>query len=308
MRSLLSLFALLLLVQTASAQSSTLVREFPRFPKHSIQGMVITSSGLLIQGYNYGQARIFDLNRESNEAIAEFPLGSAGRGNHANAISQSRTYYQGNDIPLLYVSGGQPNDGVLQCHVENIVKTDTGYRAEEVQRITLTNEFVWDMQPTSSYRDVDGFYRIWGAPSFQVDVEEGCLWVFSAIYRTTKAFAQFKDQNRYVVTKLRLPDVSEGNVTLSRKDVLDQIAYDFDVFVTQSGCVHEGKIYYTFGFGRDRASMESSHIRVYDLKTREIVRRLDFTEEIPEEFESCCFYQGELYAVTQKGRLYKIHL
>ncbi len=311
MKSLLSCVLLLAAVAAASATTTpsvTLVREFPRFPGHSIQGMTITAGGLLIQGYNLGQCRIFDLNRESNDPIAEFPLGSAGKDNHANAISMSRTHHAGNEIPLLYVTGGQPTNGMMECHVENIVKTGTGYRAERVQRISLAPEFAWDMQTGSSYETADGFQKIWGAPSFLVDADAGCLWVFSARYRTTKAYLKHKENNRYIATKLRLPAVSEGDVVLTRKDVLDQIVYEFDVLATQSGCIEQGKLYYTFGFGRDRASMESSQIRVYDLRSRELVRRIDLAEEIPEEFESCVFYRNEFYAMTQKGRLYKIKL
>jgi hypothetical protein len=305
------LLGFLMLASAASssfAQSSRLMREFPRFPGHSIQGMAITESGLLIQGYNFGQCRIFDLNRESNEPIAEFPLGSAGKGNHANAVSISRTHHRGNEIPLLYITGGQPADGIMECHVENIVKTDAGYRAEQVQRITLAPEFQWGMDAAVGYQTADGFQRIWGAPSFLVDADAGCLWVFSARYRTTKPYLKHKEENRYIATKLRLPAVGEGDVMLTRQDVLDQIVYEFDALATQSGCVKDGKLYYTFGFGRDRASMESSQLRVFDFKHRYLTLRADFAETIPEEFESCAFYRDEFYAMTQEGRLYRIAL
>jgi len=312
MRSLSSLlFPLAALVASACpavAQFATKVRQFPRNPGHSIQGMCITPGGYLIQAYNFGQCRIFDLNSENDTPIAEFPLASAGKGNHANAVSMSDTHYRRNELPLIYVTGGQPSDGVMECHVENILKTDTGYQAERIQRISLSAEFAWDMKPESKYRSDDGFYKIWGAPTFIVDSQEQCLYIFSAIYRTTKPYAQFKAENRYIVTKLRLPDVSEGDVTLTRHDVIDQIVYDFDVFITQSGCVRESKIYYTFGFGRDQASLESSQLRVYDLRTRAISRGIDLTEEIPEELESCAFYKDKLYVMTQLGNLYRIDL
>lgn len=305
------LFLLLLSVAAAlpaTAQFATKVRQFPRNPGGSIQGMCITPDGYLIQAYNRGQCRIFDLKREGAAPIAEFPFASAGKGNHANCVSLSETHLSGNGIPLLYITGGQPNDGVLECNVENILKSDQGYQAKRVQRITLSGEFVWDMKPSSEFRTADGFYKVWGAPNFIVDSKADCLFVFSAVFRTTKAFAQHKKDNRYVVTKLRLPKPSEGDVTLTRKDVLGQILFDYDVFVTQSGCVRDAKIYYVFGFGRDRASLESSQLRVYDLPSGKIAQRIDLAEEIPEELESCSFYKDELYVMTQKGNLYKITL
>lgn len=290
-----------------AGQVATKVRNFPVNPGHSLQGMVITNDGFLIQAYNHGQCRIFDLNAESSEPIAAFPFGSAGKDNHANAVSLGDVY-RGGAFPLLYVTGGQPSSGVMECHVENILKKGGAYRAERVQRITLSRDFAWDMQPGSSCKDAEGFHKIWGAPTWLVDSREHCLYVFSAVYRTTLAYARFEKDNAYVVTKLRLPAVAEGDVVLTRRDVLDQFLYDFDVFVTQSGCVQDSEIYYTFGFGRTRASRESSQVRAYNLRTRTISRRIDLAEEIPEELEACAFYRGELHVMTQKGNLYKIHL
>lgn len=285
----------------------TKVRQFPRMPGSSVQGMAITDEGLLVQAYDGGQCRIFDLRAEGNAPVAGLPFASAGKDNHANAISLSDTRYEGGWLPLLYVTGGRPANGRMVCHVENIRKEGNVYRAERVQRITLCADFAWDMQPGSAYREADGFCRIWGAPTWMVDSRENCLYVFSAIYRTTRAYARFAKENRYVVTKLRLPAPTEGDVTLTRQDVLDQVLYDFDVLVTQSGVVRGGEIYYVFGFGRDQASRESSQLRIYNLRTREITGRIDLATAIPEELEGCDFYQGELHVVTQAGSLYKIN-
>lgn len=285
----------------------TKVRQFPRMPGSSVQGMAITDDGLLVQAYDGGQCRIFDLKAEGNAPVAAFPFASAGKDNHANAVSLSDTRHEGGWLPLLYVTGGQPANGRMECHVENIRKEGSFYRAERVQRITLSADFAWDMQPGSAYREADGFCRIWGAPTWLVDSQANCLYVFSAIYRTTRAYAQFASVNRYVVTKLRLPALSEGDVTLTRRDVLDQVLYDFDVRVTQSGTVRGGEIYYVFGFGRDQASGESSQLRIYNLRTREISGRIDLATAIPEELEGCAFYRGELHVVTQTGGFYKVN-
>lgn len=299
--------SLLLGIAPVAAQVAVKVRQFAKKAGDSIQGMVITAEGHLIQGGDGGQCRIYDLNLPGDTPVAEFLFASAGRDNHANALSLGG-HYPGGVYPLIYLSGGQPANGILECHVENIVKMGMGYRAERVQRITLVQEFVWDMNPASQYKTADGFYKIWGAPTWLVDTREKCLYTFSAIYRTTAPYAKHRAENRYVVTKLRLPDPAEGDVTLTRRDVLDQIVYEFDAFITQSGCVANGKIYYAFGFGRPRGQVGESHIRVYDLKTRKIARRIDLTDEIPEELENCAFHQDELYTTTQEGSLYKINL
>lgn len=308
MRLLASMTAALLLeFAPVAAQVAVKVRQFAKDPGDSIQGMAITADGHLIQGGDGGWCRVYDLNRPDDTPVAEFLFASAGRDNHANSLSLGDCY-RGSAYPLIYLSGGQPANGIMECHVENIVTTDAGYRAERVQRITLAREFAWDMSPASQYKTPDGFYKIWGAPTWLADVREKCLYTFSAIYRTTAPYAKHQVENRYVVTKLRLPGPAEGDVTLTRRDVLDQIVYAFDVFITQSGCVADGKIFYAFGYGRPRGQVGESHIRVYDLKTREIVHRIDLADEIPEELENVAFWNGELYTTTQKGNLYKINL
>lgn len=308
MRLLASMTAALLLgFAQVAAQVAVKVRQFGKDPGDSIQGMAITGEGHLIQGGDGGQCRIYDLNLPGDTPVAEFLFASASKDNHANALSLGG-HYQGGTYPLIYLSGGQPANAIMECHVENIVTTDAGYRAERVQCIRLAQEFVWDMNPASQSKTADGFYKIWGAPTWLVDAKEKCLYTFSAIFRTTAPYAKHRTENRYIVTKLRLPDPAEGDVTLTRRDVLDQIVYDFDVFITQSGCVADGKIYYAFGYGRPRGQVGESHIRVYDLKTREIVHRIDLADEIPEELENVAFWNGELYTTTQKGNLYKINL
>lgn len=285
-----------------------LVRTFPRYAGQSIQGMGITKDGFLIQGYNHGFCRIFDLNREDSSPIAEFAFGSAGKDNHANAIALGAEPAEGSRFPLVYVTGGQPANGLMECHVERIRTSGGKYDAERIQRIRLSSEFAWDMKPGSISKTDDGFQKIWGVPSWLIDETQRSIYVFSAIYRTTLAYAAFEKQSRYVVTQLPLPEITEGDVTLGRKDVMSQIDYDFDAFVTQSGCLEGSAIYYTFGFGRGRESRESSQLRIYDLKTRKIAGSLDLAIQIPEELESCDFHRGDLFVMTQKGNLFKVAL
>jgi hypothetical protein len=284
------------------------IRNFPKFAGHSIQGMGITADGHLIQGYNHGFCRIYDLKRDEPVPVAEFAFGSSGKDNHANAVALGAKPAEGSDFPLVYVTGGQPANGLMECHVERIGKKDGIFHAERIQKISLAPGFAWDMKPSSVSKTADGFQKIWGAPSWLVDEEGGCIYIFSAIYRTTAAYAAFGDVNRYVVTKLRLPGVAEGDVTLERKDVLDQTTYDFDAFITQSGCLEGSAIYYTFGFGRGRGSRESSQLRIYDLEARTITGSLDLAEAIPEELEGCDFHQGKLLVMTQKGNLFEVEL
>src|SRR5690606_34315288 len=126
----------------------TKVRTFPRMKEHSIQGMGITADGYLIQGYDRGLCRIYDLKKEKERPIAEFPFGSAGKDNHANAIALGEGRAEGSDFPLVYVTGGQPANGIMECHVEFIGGSGGGYHARRIQRIVLSPDFSWDMKPS----------------------------------------------------------------------------------------------------------------------------------------------------------------
>ena len=106
---------------------------FMRFEKakRSAQGMGIWGDRLFML-YDTGWCSVHDLQTRSPKALDVFKLGSFNDGtptkdylNHSNDCVFSKIHYQGNPIPLLYVTigtgTGMDEDGYFyRCAVENI--------------------------------------------------------------------------------------------------------------------------------------------------------------------------------------------
>lgn len=271
----------------------------------SAQGMAAYADMAFVL-YHTGVCGLYDLKTRSSRPLASFPLGSYNTGtptkdylNHSNQCMFSGEHLDGNPLPLLYVTAGygtgRDKDGFFyRCAVEDIhVKRDESGGCVEtestlVQTITFSDEGIGDTKYEAP---------CWGCPAWFVDSENDCLYIFSSRYRTTEEFLPYYGQNRYKVTKLRKPPLSESFVQLGAADIEDQFLLPFDILFTQGGMLAGDKIFYTFGLGDEHYPLG---LRVYDLKNKCVCAKLDLSGSIfgGEELESCCFYNGELICNT----------
>ena len=276
----------------------------------SAQGMAICGN-LLFQLYHTGKCAVYDLKSKSPEALAAFPLGSSNDGvpdsnytNHSNQCMFSDIHIGDNPLPLLYVTCGCGTEGddngfYYRCAVENIELelsssgTVTGGRSSLVQTVSYKNDGIGD----TSFET-----PCWGCPAWFVDSKNCCLYMFSSRYRTTAAFAQYKDRNKYIITRFSLPDPTAGEnfVILTAKDILDQFTAPFDIFFTQGGMISGNKLYYTFGCGSGYDGIYPDGMRIYDLERKQPCSSYDFSGSCfaHEEIESCSFYNGKLLINT----------
>lgn len=263
--------------------------------KESHQGMDIASDCIFILE-NGGGCSVYDFNSRSSKPIAHFSLGSAHKDNHSNMANFGVETKPGASFPLLYVTVGKYNVPMeYDCHVESITRKGDSFSSELVQTITLD---------PSGFSDA-GLSTFFGCPAWLVDRERGFLWVFSAVKRTLMRTTGDPKTNRYIATKFRIPKLSEGDlVTLTAADVLDQKSFEFDVFVTQGGCMRDGKIYYSFGFTLKKHPETPAQIRVFDTDTGLISSRIDLNGIIPEEMEDLSIYRGRMFANTNSKKLY----
>ena len=288
--------------------SGSSAKLFMRYEKSfpSAQGMAIHEDLAFIL-YHTGYCAVCDLETRSGSPLAVFPLGSANEGvpspayiNHANQCMFSTLHYQGNPLPLLYVTtgnmgGGDENGFYYRCAVENILlKKDgtgrcTGAESRLVQTISYSNE---NLEKTG------WLSPCWGCPAWFVDSEKGRIYLFSAKYRTTRDYLQFREDNRYIITEFIMPQPEEGTfVRLTAADIIDQFTAPFDILFTQGGTLAGGKIYYTFGFGD---TQYPNGLRVYDLAERRLCAEMDLSGSVlgREEIECCAFYKGSLLCNT----------
>lgn len=281
----------------------------------SAQGMAVYDDMAFIL-HHTGVCALYDLKTRSPRPIARFPLGSRNEGvpgrdylNHSNQCMFSGERLGDNPIPLLYVTcgygTGRDRDGFFyRCAVEDVrverAPDGTCLRAESrlVQTVAFSDGGIED---TSFERPC------WGCPAWFVDSGSESLYLFSARWRTTEEFLDRYEENRYIITRLRKPALTEPFVRLTAADILDQFLVPFDILFTQGGMIAGDKLFYTFGLGDSRYPIG---LRIYDLTNRCICGKMDLSRSLlgREEIESCCFYQGELLCNTNApvGGIYSL--
>jgi len=292
-------------------------RLYMRFqkPLSSAQGMGIFDGRAFVL-YDSGVCAVYDLCTESPEPMDVFRLGSYNEGvpvrdyrNHANSCMFSKIHLHGNPIPLLYVTigsgtGADADGYYYRCAVENITcrrdkDGSVRYAAETVQTIT----FLSGGAENSAFEN-----PCWGCPAFLMDPEERVLYIFSARYRTKRECLPEDGKNVYVVTKFRLPELSEGTmVRLTQADILDQFTAESDVMFTQGGTIANGMLLYTFGCPK---SGYPTQIMCFDLRGKRLCAVIDNMSEalFMEELECCAVHEGKLMLNTCEGGIYELRV
>lgn len=236
-----------------------------------------------------GHVNIYDFKTADSRPIAGFELASSHPDNHVNNVCFGTETKRGASFPLLYITNGKVgSDLEWKCFVESITRRGKQFSSELVQTIELD---------ASKWAE-KGYVSIFGAPSWLVDREQGFIWIFSARKRTVAAVTKHAWENQYVATKFRIPSLEEGaRVRFDENDILDQVVFPYDVWFTQAGCMHDGKIYYCFGVGKQDDSRPSC-IRVYDTRTRTITARYNVQDQIIYEPEDIVVKDGFMYVNT----------
>ena len=270
--------------------------------KTSVQGFAVHEKlGFVL--FHKGICAIYDLKTKNRKPLGVFKLGSFNDGvpdarytNHAND-AMFGAIIEGEDYPLLYVTAGNSGESdekgyISYCAVEQIRYENGSFSAQTVQRIYYKNDGIEKTQ----YQTPG-----WGWPASLVEVKNGWYYMFSARYRTKKEF--YRSDNVYIVTKFRLPNPKNGDVTLYPLDIVEQFELPFNVFITQGGTIYDEKIWYTFGFGKEEYP---NALRVIDLKTHKYVMLEDLSKEpfYDDEIECCAFFENQLLINTHGGKIY----
>ncbi|MHC1779534.1 MAG: hypothetical protein AB9922_04805 [Bacteroidales bacterium] len=272
---------------------------------HSQQGKKISQQGMEMWGdyifslMDKGYCNVYCFSTRDSLPLAKFKLASFRDDNHANNASFGTETKQGASFPLIYITNGKVGSEIeWVCFVESITKKGDIFSSEIAQTIILDGSN-WESK---------GFTAIFGAPSWMIDRERGFLWVFSARKRTILKVTRNTSENQYIATKFRIPLLSEGKeVLLTVADILDQVVFPYDVWATQAGSVHDGKIYYCFGFG-NKYEITTSKIRIYDTDKRLISSRYELEHVVQEEMEDLVVRDGWMYVNTNSPLIYKISM
>ena len=267
----------------------------------SYQGLAIWND-IWIQLFNGGMWAMYDMNNPNNgTAIASGSLGSAGADNHANSLTFGKKYDNSDPFPLLYVTGWiddiETGGTGSCCYVERFQSDgNDGYTSSLLQTIDI------------DYTDFasKGFKVPYPYLNFLCDVDNGYLYTFGAKYRTNGSQSQYDNENRYYITRFKIPDLSNNSVTLTADDVLIQWELPYDADFTQGGTIFNNQMFCLFGDGNN--TDHKNAILVYDLLEGCEVSKVDLSQTIwkAREPEDLHVYNGYLYSLTHNGYVRKM--
>lgn len=238
--------------------------------KEAAQGMAIYKNTMFAL-YNTGVCDVLSIGKDGLKKLSSYNLGSHAKTNHANSASFGREFAPGNkQFPLLYVS--RCYKGYRTCVVEDVSLSGS----KLVQTISV-GTFRGDVSPESDIQWMVG--------------DDGFLYMFGNTKRDWNI-----EGNKFVVAKLRLPKLSEGqNVKIDLNDALEfYYLEDYGctpATVLQGCCIRDGIMFLPVGFGSFNTP---GKMYVWDLKGRKELKYIDLTHLTVGEPEDCDFYKGHL--------------
>lgn len=231
----------------------------------NLQG-VATWNNRLVRLENYGTAHIYDISKGLVNAtlINSFPLGSNGESNHCNAC-QFVSIHQDN-YPLLYVSANY----ISRCYVEQL--TDSGSTLMQTIDLNIAEVNNSGMQPNMVVGD------------------DGYLWAIMGVPTAKQTYFY----------KLRLPQISEGNITLTEADLVDSFkipSYDMGLSTWQGVKVYGNRAFFVWG-----TNSTTSGVEVYNLTTKQRDSFIPLNDIMLGEPEDCEIVGNSLLVVDVSAK------
>ena len=189
---------------------------------------------------------------------------------HSNSLQFAPTILSGETYPLLYVAGLSG-----KCYV---IQISQDFSVSLIQTLTI-----------------DESSSISQTCNLQIG-DDGHIWA---------AYLDSTDQFHFV--KLRKVLTSEGNVTITDNDIIDQWSteelYPYSNHVWQGMKVKFGKIWLLFG---TTGPAQYRGIQVFDTATHRNLSSIDLSVAASVEFEDLDFYGDSLLVASYTAQIYKI--
>lgn len=236
----------------------------------------------------------FDKGTNSKSPLAYGQLGSFDANNHANSLTFGEKYSDTDEFPLLYLTGYRDSiDSAEQlgscCYVDRLINNGSGYTSEHIQTIYI------DYSTYSGTKFVETFHY----HNYLVDIENGYLYTFAPKWRSNGSQSEHDSENRYYLTRFKIPETTNPTVVLTANDILAQFELPYDATFTQGATIHNGFLYHVFGQGN--STVHPNCIRVYNLMTGKESAKIDcskFNWQVREP-ESLTVYDNKLLVMVQ---------
>lgn len=258
-----------------ASESCNFVFSIPHYKeeKHPMQAFSIHKDVVFVC-FDAGYCQTYNL--KSGKLIGDFRLGSFIKSNHCGNANLGTQYPEGNtEFPALYVSGDLTNKS---CYVESVSKTCS--RLIQTIKFELDNEY--------------------GGSQAIIDNERGRIVYMQ---RQNKKITYM--DNKFMMYEFPIPDINAGDITYTDADILE--SYELSCYepLYQGAVIRDGMLYLAHGLMKDKSG-SAVGLAVYDMKTKELVKNLDFTPYLKHEPQSVCIYKDKLYMNFINRGLYEI--
>ena len=246
------------------------------------------SGGVSVQGadcfgdylfqFQHANAAVFVYDLKNKEFVSKVELKAKSQ-NHCNNASFSRIFYEeGDEYPLLYVSGSQSGT-YNQVQVYRITRLSQNFFFEQIQEIVF---------PKSS-PDNDLYWT-----DVMIDQEGKYMYVTSA-----------SSDGGGKVTVFEVPEVSPDKKLLSDDDIIE--SFTVGKFTHHQGANIKDNV--LFVFDGVPAWGDTNFLRIIDLEKKEDVVKINIMKKgFTAEAEGAFFYNGELYCATNNSGIFKISM
>ena len=244
------------------------------------------SGGVSVQGadcygdylfqFQHANAAVFIYDLKNKEFVSKVELKAKSQ-NHCNNASFSRIFYEeGDEFPLLYVSGSQSGT-YNHVQVYRITRASQVFSIEQVQEIILPQ--------ATSYNNL-----YWTGAV--MDNENGYMYIYA-------------NTNGAQIAKLHIPDIYKNKVEMSEENILEQ--FSLGGFNHQQGAVIDRAILYIFD--GVPAWGDTNYLRIIDLLKKEDVAKINIKKKgFTAEAEGAFFYKGELFCATNNSGIFKVFM
>lgn len=238
-------------------------------PGVSVQGAA-SYGDYLFQFENYN-ANVYVYNLKTKEFVEKVPLTRTNK-NHCNNVSFSNIFYdEGDEFPLLYVSGSQ--DGTYnKVQVYRIFNNENIFSFEKIQDITL---------PEGN----DANHMFW--TQTMIDNEENYMYVLSKSLHNDDTY----------ISKFIIPSIN-ADVNFIDDDIIEQFEVTNSIH-KQGAVIHKGFLYIMYGVP---AWGDTNYLRIIDLANKEDYITVNISAMgFNQEFEGLTIYKDMLIAPTNSN-------
>lgn len=254
------------------------IQEITKYMNQSSSGSVQGADcyGDYLFQFQDKNAAVYVYNLKEKKYLGKVTL-TPNNNNHCNNASFSRIFYQeGDEFPLIYVSGS--GSGTYNhVQVYRISKKESSFNIEQVQEILFPD--------SNSDNDL--------------------YWTDIMMHNDYMCVSTAASEGDGKITLFKIPNPKKNEVRLTNDDVID--SFHVGKFTHHQGANIKNDILYIFD--GVPAWGDTNYLRIIDLKNKKDLAKINITEKgFRVEPEGAFFYNGDLFNASNRSGIYKFKL